>query len=124
MKIKRTTYGEFNRRFGGLKRLAVERKECNLSSNGFMPILYRAILMYRKQKDCTYVAISCLGWIDLFGPGKDDLMYAVKFDGKVTAEDLTDDEFKYHEELISITEELYNKWHDKLQEHKEAEEDP
>lgn len=119
MKIKRTTYGEIRKRFGGLKRLAVEREERNLSTSGFMPLTYRAVLMYRKQKDCTYVAISCLGWINLFGPKEDDLMYAMKFDGKITAEDLTDEEFKYHDEFISITEELYNKWHDKLQEHKE-----
>ena len=123
MKIKRTTYGEFKKRFSGLKRLMVDYSEHNLETKGFIPILYRVIIMYRKSMDCTYIAISCIGYIDLFGPRDDALTYVIKIDGKVTAEDLIDKEFKYHEELTSITEELYNKWHDKLQKNKETEEE-
>ena len=116
MKVKRTTYGEFNKRFSGFNRLGFDKDEVNISTNGCLSIIYRAVILYSKKKDCTLVALTCLGYFDLFGARKDDPTYVLKLDGKVKKEDLIDKEFKYRDEISVITEQLYKEWHESLEE--------
>ena len=123
MKIKKMTYGEFNKKFGGLHRLAIEREDFNITTGGFMSITYRTSVCYRKEKDYTYIAQTCLGYIDLFGPSEGDLTYVCRLNGKFTSDDLVDKEFIYKKEIGAIREELYNIWHKKLEERKEGKEE-
>lgn len=116
MKIKRTTYREFEEKFGGLNRLKIRRKDCNIVhyGNSIVPIRYRANICYRPKKDCTYVGLTCLGYIDIFGPSADDLTIVIRFDGNVTAEDLINSDFQYKDGLNAVMEELENDWMRKL----------
>ena len=119
MRIKRTTYGEFNRRFGGLRRLRVNREECDIKSGGFLPVEYRTNVCYIKEKDCTYVALTLLGYIDLFGPMEKDPTIVIEFAGRVTSDDLVDKEFEHKDEIKAVLEELYNEWQEKRNSEKE-----
>lgn len=114
MKVKKTTYGEFNKRFSGFHRLGFDKEEINLSTKGFLSIVYRATILYSKKRDCTLVALTCLGYFDLFGPNKDDLTYVLKFDGKIKKEDLIDNNLPYREDLSILTEELYIRWQETI----------
>lgn len=112
MKIKRTTYGEFNSKFGGLKRLKTSRKDGELVhyGNNVVPIRYMVSICYNSKKDCTYAAFTCLGYLSIFGPKDNDLTIVCRFNGKLTAEDLIDDNFKYKNEINSVMEELEINW--------------
>ena len=121
MKIKKTNYGNFKERFGGLRRLAFDRMDGDLEVHRsfMMPIKYRVNVCYRRKKDCTYVAFACLGHFSLFGPTDDRLTIICKFDGRVTADDLVKEDFAYKDTLVAIEEELYNDYYNDDSENEE-----
>jgi len=122
MKIKRITYGEFEERFGGLKRLLINRKDGNLvhyTRGSIVPIRYRANICYRPKKDCTYVGLTCLGYLDVFGLNLDDPTIVCRFDGKITSDDLISTDFAYKEELDAALDELEMNWRKELDSRKE-----
>ena len=110
MKFKETTYGEFNKRFSGLARLACKREEKNLTFGGSLlnMMTYRVNMVYNSRKDCTYYAITCIGYIDIFGPNDDTYTLVARMDGKL--EDTS--EFP-DEELRAMCEECLKRWREK-----------
>lgn len=116
MKIKRTTYREFEEKFGGLNRLRIRRKDGNLAhySNSIVPIRYRANICFNPKKGCTYVGLTCLGYLDIFGPKETDPTIVIRFSGYITAEDLINSDFQYKDGLNAVMEELENDWRRKL----------
>ena len=113
MKIKRMVYKDFEEKFGGLKRLKTKRKDGELvhhGANSIVPVRYMASICRNRKKDCTYVALTCLGYLDIFGPRVNNLTVLCRFEGEVTAEDLIDDKFKYRSEVNAVIEELELDW--------------
>lgn len=120
MKVKRITFGELKKRFGGLRSLAFNRTDGILTVyNGFVPLKYGVSILYRRKKDCTYVTLTCLGYIDLFRPKDDRSTIVCKFEGKIAANDLTNKDFAYKKELTAVMEELENDWRKELDSRKE-----
>ena len=116
MKIKKITYGELKKRFGGLRSLAFNRTDGILMfKRDFMPIEYGVCICYKRKKDCTYVTLTCLGHFHLFEPENDKLTIVCKFEGRVTTDDLTSSDFAYKKELEAVMEELYNDWKSNLE---------
>ena len=116
MKIWRTTYREFEERFGGLKRLTINRKDGNLVhyTDSIVPIRYRMNVCYKPKKNCTYVSLSCLGYLDIFGPSADDPTIVCRFDGKITSDDLISKDFAYRDGLDAALDELEMDWRRKM----------
>lgn len=108
MKIWRTTYSEFEKRFGGLRRLVINRKDGNLAHYGtsIVPVRYRVNICYIPKKGCTYIGLTCLGYLDVFEPMDNDLTIAIRLSGNVTAEELVDKDFAYKDGLAAIMGEL------------------
>lgn len=121
MKIKRITYREFEERFGGLKRLTINRKDGNLVhyTDSIVPIRYRMNVCYKPKKNCTYAGLTCLGYLDIFGPKDEDLTIVIRFDGNVTAEDLINSDFQYKDGFNAVIEELENDWRRKMDSRKD-----
>ena len=121
MKIWRTTYEEFEKRFGGLNRLRIRRKDRNLVhyNNSIVPIRYRTNICFNPKKSCTYVGLTCLGYFDTFGPKETDLTIVIRFNGYIDADELTYENFGYKEGLNAVFEELEMDWREKLDSRKE-----
>ena len=102
-KIKRTTYNEFKSNFLGLNRLKYEITNMELTYGpAMMPSKYLMQLVYNKKKDCTYVAITCLGFLAMFEP-TDDLTMVARYDGKLDKDSF--DEEDMSNELKMLCEE-------------------
>ena len=122
MKIKRITYGEFEKRFGGLKRLAIRRSDGNLvhyTRGSIVPIRYRMNICYKPKKGCTYVGLTCLGYLDIFGPDLDDPTIVCRFSGKITSDELIREDFGYREKFDAVLDELEIDWRRKLDSRKD-----
>ena len=110
MKIWKTTWEKFDERFSGLRRLSMDRKDYKFTYGpSILPYEYRVAFVYNPKKDCTYVGSVCRGFIAIGRPSGDDYCIAVRYDGKVTADD-------FHEnfaiERQAVFEEL-EKWYKK-----------
>lgn len=110
-KIKRTTYNEFKSNFLGLNRLKYEITNMELTYGpAMMPSKYLMQLVYNKKKDCTYVAITRLGFLAFCEP-TDDLTIVARYDGKLDEDSFDDEDMS--KELKMFCEECYTDWNSK-----------
>ena len=113
LKIKWTTFGDITDRFmTGFNKLGYETKSYKLTTKndgiGLLDFSARIDEIYHKSKDCTYLALTPIGFIDLFGCNKNDICLVARFDGKVNLEA---DDFK-EEPYKTLFEEIHKKWNE------------
>lgn len=82
MQYKKLKRKEFKRQFYGLNRLAFDWKVYETKyGRSILPVEFEVECGYLRRKDVTYIAITALGYIDLFGPLDDSDTYVVKLEG-------------------------------------------
>lgn len=112
MKFMSTTWGDFGKHFTGIKSLAYDRDDFTVEFGGLIKIQYRVTNIYNKRKDCTYIGIAPIGFLNLFGgPTVDTKTYVIRKNGKIDnfVEWFNKDETK--EELKPFFEELDDWFH-------------
>lgn len=116
MQYKKLKRKEFKRQFYGLNRLGFDWKVYETKyGRSILPVEFEVECGYLRRKDVTYIAITSLGYIDLFGPLDDSDTYVVKLEGKhLNPEDV-------YEQLNPFFEELRTAYEDNSKEGKEGE---
>lgn len=96
VKVKKTTFGEINKRFlTGLSKLKYRPEVYKVTRGSILsaiPNEYHTAFIYIKSLDVTYVSVTCVGYIALFGPSNDDPTWVLRYPGKVTDDDIKEDE--------------------------------
>lgn len=125
MKMKRTTWAETKKKFSGLARMRYDVKEYKTKFGGFLLLEMALLLIYNRKKDCSYLVVAPIGYIDLWGPSDDAETIVLRYDGKVTIEDYEDynEGGKYREDLRIVCEELFNNYEAKIKERRSSEEE-
>lgn len=116
MKYKEMTYREYKERFYGLNRLKFSWQCYETSYGSIVPVKFAVECLYHRMNDATYIGITPLGYLNLFGPGDDENVIVVKVDGKrleLRKEDL--------EEYRPFFEELRNAYETKIRERRDEE---
>lgn len=122
-KRKMTTYGEiFDKYLGGFKHLkyGVEswkiqyRPSCTLADFK-LTNTFEVDVIHLRRLDCTYIAITCMGFLDLFGPLKSADTLVLRFDGTKKYDEIDDEVVK------AALYEMYCLFEKKLEEREEEE---
>lgn len=122
MKMKRTTWAETKNKFSGLARMKYDVKEYKTGFGGLLKLEMALLLIYNRKKDCSYLAVAPIGYIDLWGPSDDAETIVLRYDGKATIEDCNEGG-KYREDLRMVCEELLNNYEAKIKERRSSEEE-
>lgn len=118
MQYKKLKRKEFERQFYGIHRLGFDWKNYKTKyGRDLLPLEFMVEYGYLRRKDVTYIAITTLGYIDLFGPSDDSDTYVVKLEGNHL--NPGDEET---EQLKPFFEELRMAYEDSLKDRKEEEE--
>lgn len=82
MQYKKLKRKEFKRQFYGLNRLGFDWKVYETKyGRSILPVKFEVECGYLRKKDATYIAITPLGYIDLFGPSDSSDTYVIKLEG-------------------------------------------
>lgn len=115
VKVKKVKFKDIKDRYlTGFNRLKYKPEQYKVSSSGgsFLSLgnAFYTAWIYLKKLDVTYVVINCVGYIFLWGPTDKEDVLVLRYPGKVTYEDIKDDEtFRAAlEEAVKIFEEDLN----------------
>ena len=93
MAYKKLIYSDYIKQFGGINRLRFDVEKHGVTyGHGFMPLEYQVECMYDKTKNCTYIAMIILGYVNFGGPHDSSSCIVAKFPGKtelIKKDDLT-----------------------------------
>lgn len=95
-KVKKTTFGEINKRFlTGRKKLKYRPEVYKVTRGSILsaiPNEYHTAFIYIKSLDVTYVSVTCMGYFAIFEPSNDDPTWVLRYPGKVSHDDIKEDE--------------------------------
>jgi len=125
VKVKRTIWGEIKKRyisgFNAIKYKNVVydveyRPSFRLADGIKLPANYIVVLIHLRKKDITYAAITCRGWLGMFGPFDSDSAIVLRCEGYIN-----DIKLLPEEEYIAALSELYDSYEEKMKERRKEE---
>ena len=117
-KRKMTTYGEifdkyiggFNHLKYGLERWKIQYRPSCTSADFKLTNTFEIDVIHLRRLDCTYMAITCTGFLDLIGPSRSEDTLVLRFDGIKKYDDIDEDV------VTAALNEMYNLYDKKFKE--------